>query len=138
MLWKGREMTVTDEMIRFEADMKASLALREELDAVMRRIADEGVVESDIELMAKAAAELGYAITTAELERSLAEQEELDSAELEKIAAGVGKDHDVDGHDLWCLTAWHCFTATLHTTPSDGGKEEPCWKSYTCFFVNKK
>ena len=131
-------MTKTEEMIRFETDLNASAELREKLEATIKRIVGEGLADSDGELLEKAAAELGYQVKAAELERTLAEQAELSPDELEQIGAGVGHEEDQDGHDLWCLTAWHCYVATIHTTPPDGGHETPCWKTYMCMFVNKK
>ena len=78
--------------------------------------------------MAKAAAELGYSISAADLERSAAEIQELDLDELENVAGGVSTDED--GNDTFCITAWHCFTAALHTEAKS--KDAACWSDYKC------
>ena len=123
-------MNKTPEMARMEADLSASEALREQLDTAMKRIAEAGEAQSDGEIFEKAAAELGYQITAAELERVSAANEEISPDEME-LAAGAGGE-DGDGHDNWCLTAWHCHAITLHTTPSKGNEDVACFDNYLC------
>ena len=129
-------MNKTPEMARMEADLAASEALREKFNAVMKRIAEAGEAKSDGELFEKACAELGYQITAAELERLSAENEEISPDEMEQTAGG--KTEDSDGHDEWCLTAWHCYTVTLHTKANKGNEKVACWSDYLCALVSVK
>ena len=76
----------------------------------------------------RAAAALGYTLTLEELERSVAEMQELDPDELDTAAGG--KATDEKGHDAACITAWHCFIVTLHTEAKE--KRVACWSDYTC------
>ena len=80
--------------------------------------------------MVAAAKELGYSISLAALERAKAEAEELDPEALNEAAGGsidwcikeyecaltyITNKEDQDGHNMFCFTAWHCFTAVVHT-----------------------
>ena len=127
-------MTKTEEMKRLEADMASDKELREKFSKTVDRIAGEKTAQSDGELFAKATQELGYNITAADFERLDAEREEVSADELEQVAGGAPEDDK--GHDNWCLTAWHCFTATLHTSTET--KSVACWKDYGCYMVNKE
>ena len=134
-------MSETPEVAKFKADMSASKELREKFDAAAKRIADEGGAESDGELFEKAAAELGYQITTTELERLAAEQEELDSEELEQVAGGGRNEmrkYDSDWNERWCWFDWHCYTALMHTTPERDNEITSCWENFRCVFINKE
>ena len=142
-------MNKTAEMIRMEADMAASEELRGKLEAAMKRIAEAGEAKSDGEIFEKAAAELGYHITAAELERLSAENEAVSPDELDQAAGGVvyypskpskGDDNrkeDSDGHAVFCMAAWHCYTAMIHTKANQGNERVRCWKDYNCIMVNK-
>ncbi len=155
-------MTKSEEMKRFEADMASDKELREKFYKTVDRIAGEKTAQSDGELFAKAASELGYSTAAADFERLEAEKEEVNAEELKNVAGGSVVDiiedaiSDVDnyrcnsifvdtesfsgedekGHDNWCLTAWHCLAATLHTQSDN--KDETCWKDYKCIIINKK
>lgn len=139
-------MDKTAEMIRMEADMAASEELRGQLEAAMKRIAEAGEAKSDGEIFEKAAAELGYHITAAELERLSAEDEAVSPDELDQVAGGVvylpskggdnGKE-DSDGHATFCMAVWHCYTAMIHTKANQGNELVRCWKDYNCIMVNK-
>jgi len=117
-----------------EADLAASEELRGKFDASMKRIAEAGEAKSDGEVFEKAAAELGYQVTAAELERLSAENEEISPDEMEQAAGGGGEDGD--GHDNWCLTAWHCHAITLHTTPKKGNEDVACFDNYLCRMIS--
>ena len=134
-----------EELKRLENDMKASEELRKNLDEAVRRIAAEGQAQNDGEAMVLAAKELGYDISIAALEQAKAAAEDLDAEDLEKVSAGHSDmcekdyfcvmnyhtdDEDNEGHDIWCLAAWHCMGAALHT--EGGTKDEACWSSYKC------
>ena len=143
-------MTKSEEMKRFEADMASDKELYEKFCRTVDRIAGEKNVQSDGELFAKAAQELGYNITAADFERLDAQNEEVSPDELENVAGGEWcwknygcvstwhcfepEDEDKDGHNVWCFTAWHCMAATLHTEGETHG--EACWNNYLCLSVN--
>jgi len=133
-------MNKTPEMVRMEADLAASEALREKFNAAIKRIAEAGQAQSDGELFEKAAAELGYQVTAAELERLSAETEELSPDEMEQAAGGKEDDsgEDGDGHAAACFVAWHCFTAILHTKANEGNENVSCWSDYRCALLNHR
>ncbi len=119
---------------RFMADLEASEELRQKLDETVERIVKTETFASDGELMMAAAAELGYEISAADFERTAAEAEDLDDAELEGVAGGwnglLDLREDEHGHDEWCLFVWHCYTAVLHT--ESYVSYVSCWKDYHC------
>ena len=126
-------MKKTEEMLRLERDMNGDPELREKLDAEIRRIVEAKEAESDGEAMAKAAAALGYTVTPEELERSAAELEAVDDNDLDTVAGGLAldeADEDENGHDLWCVTAWHCYTVTIHSMTED--RNAACFRDYMC------
>ena len=144
-------MTKSEEMKRLEADMASDKELGKRFYGAVDRIATENKLQSDGELFAKAAAELGYNITAADFERLDAEDEELNPDELALTAGGLGQmcwvnygcfygyetdEQDENGHNANCITAWHCLTATLHTETES--KDVSCWKDYICVAVNNR
>ena len=77
-----------EELNRFQADMTTDRELYRKLEEIGRRMLKDGSKESSSELMAKAAKELGYSVTAAELERMEAEAEGLDDDQLEAVSGG--------------------------------------------------
>ena len=124
-----------DELKRLENDTKKDGALLEKLNEAGRRLRDEGRYGSDGEIFVAAAKELGYDVTIAALEKARAEDEKLDMDALEAVSGGDSPAEDEKGHDGWCVTAWHCFAATLHTDAESPNVS--CWKDFLCMFVNK-
>ena len=95
---------------------------------------------NDAEAFSLAARAVGLEIAPEEVERAMAEGQELDTEELKKVAGGKPTCdsffitvEDNDGHDGWCLTAWHCFVATLHT--EGGTANEACFSDYACMYA---
>lgn len=153
-------MSKNEEFIRFEKDLKESEELRKKYEEVLRSLNSEGI-KSDSEFMAKAAGELGYNFTAADIERAAAELQELDPDEMELVAggkknpkynAGEGElcmlDYncgtmyekryvDSDGHNSWCVAFWHCYTAVVHTDTTDN-THDACWSNYLCSIVYLK
>ncbi len=95
-------MQKSEEMKRLEADMASDKELYEKFNKTVDRIAGEKTAQSDGELFAKAASELGFNITAADFERLDAENEEVSADELEQVAGGF--DHDTE----WCLKDYYC------------------------------
>ena len=92
-----------EELKRFQADMTTDRALYRKLEEIGRRMLKEGSTEIGCELMAKAAKELGYSVTAAELERAEAAAEVLDDNQLEAVSGGgVLKDEEVCTYFLTC------------------------------------
>ena len=88
--------------------------------------------------MVKAAASLGYTVRPEELERAAADLEKLDDDELEAAGGkGFRKEKKTDEHGRleWCVAAWHCFVATLHSETES--TDVTCWKDHRCILVNK-
>ena len=95
---------------------------------------------NDAEAFSLAARAVGFEIAPEEVERAMAEGQELDAEELKKVAGGKPSCdsffitvEDNDGHDGWCMTAWHCFVATLHT--EGGTANEACFSDYACMYA---
>ena len=144
---------------QFDSDMSASQELVDQYNQILLRIITEKSADSDAEAAVKAAEELGYSVTAAELERAMAMGEELDVDEMESVTGGEDmclKDYaciityetdtkDSDGYDFLCAASWHCNTAFMHTTPGDGyeGRDKndnrqcACWSDYACMIVNR-
>jgi hypothetical protein len=95
---------------------------------------------NDAEAFSLAAHAVGFELSPEEVERAMAEGQELDTEELKRVAGGKPtcdsffvRYEDNEGHDAWCMTAWHCFVATLHT---EGGTErEACLSNYFCLEI---
>ena len=107
-------------MKRLEADMASDKELNEKFNKTVDRIAGEKTAQSDGELFAKAAQELGYNITAADFERLDAEKEEVNADELELVAGGGNGEvnHDVKGS---CPKDYLCNY--LNRYPADDGGE---------------
>ena len=78
-----------EELKRFLADIHADRELYRKVEEIGQRMVEAGSDESNNELVAKAAKELGYAFTVAELERATAATEELDDDQLEEVSGGA-------------------------------------------------
>ena len=55
---------------------------------------------------------------------------------LDTISGGGFGEDDEYGHELHCLSVWHCFGIVLHTETKN--KQAACWKDYLCNFVSKE
>ena len=92
-----------EELKRFQEDMRADRELYRKLEEIGRRMMIDGSKKSGNELMAKAAKELGYSVTAAELERAEAAAEVLDDNQLEAVSGGgVLKDEEACTYFLTC------------------------------------
>lgn len=116
-------MEMSKELQRFLEDMKADRELYRKLEEIGRRMMIAGSKESGNELMAKAAAELGYSVTAAELERAEAAAEEVDDNQLEGVCGGANNDSGSG-----CLTDCKVNFACTSTTnkPNSAGYYEQC------------
>ena len=94
-------MSKSEEMKRFESDLKASEDLRNKLKACYEQLGGKTDATLDDELMVKAAAALGYQLTEADFARERAKAEELSAEDLEKVSGG-----DIT---IWCTYNVYCF-----------------------------
>ena len=137
-------MATSEELKRLDADLASDKELKKKFYETIDRIANDSKPESDGELFAKAAAELGYSISAADFERLDAENEEVSAEELENAAGGafnptchslaMPQTEDEYEHDGKCIAAFHCYTALMHTESSY--ELIACWKDYRCVVIN--
>ena len=118
-------MRKSETLKAFETALNESKELQENFVAAQKRIVENDAASSDGELLVKAAAEVGYTLTMAELERVMAQSQELSDEELNRVVGGADKNDD------WCLFNHHCFATLRHT--DDGSTTATCWKNYTVF-----
>ena len=116
-------MANREEVKRFLADIHADKELYLKVEEIGRRMVEAGSDESNSELVAKAAAELGYSITAAELERAIAANEELDDDQLEDVSGGSDTRCD-HGHD--CSRSYGWVNAPCARSPyHDANNHDP-------------
>ena len=112
---------MTENVRKFEKDLRGSKELQKKLVEELKKITEEKSAESDAEAMAKAARALGYDFTVADMEKAHAETQELDVEEMEQAAGGV------------CFADYDCYTAWNHDTPDQAGSA--CFSDYECMTV---
>ena len=83
----------------FLTRMNEDSAFAEEVKAKGKSIAEAEKISDEREITVKVGKELGYEFTMGDIERSIAEVQELDDKELDKVAGG--KIIDIDGSP-WC------------------------------------
>ncbi len=88
------------ELVRLEHDMRSDETLAKRLEEAAAAYAG-----SDAEILAAAAAELGYQVDVAELERASAQSEEIDLDELAHVAGGTT---DITTYPKNCIMTYLC------------------------------
>ena len=97
-------MSKSENILAFEAALKENNELQEKFTAAKKRITEAKEVASDSEMLVKAAAEIGFTLTVAEVERVIAEKQELSDEDLAKVSGG-------EFHlENWCLLDYNCGT----------------------------
>ena len=91
-------MSKSENILAFEAALRESRELQEKFEAAKKRIADNKEASCDGEMLVKAAAEVGFTLTVAEIERSFAQNQELSDDELASVAGGFD----------WCWSDYDC------------------------------
>ena len=109
---------MTENVRKFEKDLRGNEKLQKKLFEELAKIAKEKSAESDAEAMAKAAHALGYDFTVADMEKANAEAQELAPEEMEQAAGG------------WCFADYDCYTAWNHDSPDQPGSA--CFSDYGC------
>ena len=82
-------MSKSENLLAFEAALKESRELQEAFETAKKRIAENKEAASDSEMLAKAAAEVGYTLSVAEIDRVLAEAQEISDEDLETVSGGT-------------------------------------------------
>ena len=80
---------MTKDLKAFLTRMKEDPAFAEEVEAKGNNIAEAEKLSDGREILVKAGKELGYEFTMGDLERSIADDQELDDKELAKAAGGA-------------------------------------------------
>ena len=104
-------------MLAFEAALKESAELQEKFAAAKKRIAENKEAEGEVKIFVKAATEVGFDLTVADVERAIAEAQELSDEDLENVSGGF-----IEG---WCFFEYFCFIAFLGYPPEEDVKETP-------------
>ena len=87
----------------FTTRMNEDSAFAEEVKAKGKSIMEAEKISSEDELAIKVGKELGYEFTMSDIDRNIAEDQEVDDKELEKVAGGG---EYIEG---WCWgEAWGC------------------------------
>lgn len=97
-------MSKFESLVAFEAALQESRELQEKFEAAKKRIAENKEAKTHTELLVKAAAEVGYTLIESELERALAQAQEVNEEELAKVAGGTGDTKSSDGEAVAGVT----------------------------------
>ncbi len=125
----------------FDQDMQKE-EFRKEFEKKAAVIHKENPDYSKLEVISKAAKELGYGLPVELLEKKTAEAQELSEEELNQVAGGSkNKMHeskivyDEYGRESQCsIMTWHCLATFMHTETES--EEVNCWSNYKCLFAN--
>ena len=90
-------MSKSGSVLAFEAALTENKELKAKYDAALKRIIENREAANDGEALVKASAEAGFTLTMPELERSMAQKQELSDEDLARVA-GAG-----DSADTSCL-----------------------------------
>ena len=119
-------MSKSENILAFEAALKENKDLRATYEAALKRITENKEATSDGEALVKAAAEVGFTLTMAELERAMAQIQKLDDEDLAQVSGGTDEESW-----SWCLDIWYCFLVLVH---GDGDTSAACYSNYHCMF----
>ena len=130
-------MSQSENIRAFEAALRESKELQAKFAAAQKRIVENKEASSDGEVLVKAAAEIGFTLSMAELERATAQMQEINDEELKQVSGGFsGGDYAPDNYAT-CLGAYYCHYVWAHD--EDGFKNRACWNDYICnIIVNDK
>lgn len=125
---------MTENLKKFEEAMKVSKTLAEKFQAEFVRLIREKIASSDGEAVIKAAKEVGFEVTLADLEKAQAEAQNLDQEELDAVAGGGNEDiaPAKERFETVCALDYSCHDIFLHNHKHKQGEKEPCWHDYLC------
>ena len=118
-------MSKSENILAFEAAMKENKELHEKYEAALKRIVENREAANDGEALVKAAAEVGFTVTMAELERSVAQNQELSDDDLEMVSGGC----DCNDHRGECFFDYSCTLTFKHGSTC---KTDECFYDYRC------
>jgi len=124
----AEENTMSENMKRFLDDMKENKEMKEKYEALLVGFLAENKALSETEAIVKAASALGYDVTAAQIERYIADREEVDVDALDRVAGGAETDD--------CTVSYSCNMAFLH--PDTGEKNKACFADYYCNAIYHK
>ena len=119
-------MSKSESILAFEAALQESKELQEKFVAAQKRIIENKEAESDGELLVKAAAEVGFTLTMEELERAMAQKQELNDEELDNVAGGASNTQNLCWKDYSCSFVYH------HDSTD---KDDFCALNYFCIIT---
>ena len=120
-------MSKSENVKAFEAALKDNKDLQEKYEAALKRIVENKEATGDGETLAKAAAEVGFSLTMADLERKQAENEELSDDDLEMVSGGADTRYETA-----CWSNYHC---QLNHKFDGTGTDIVCMLDYLCSYV---
>ncbi|MBR2822194.1 MAG: Nif11-like leader peptide family RiPP precursor [Clostridia bacterium] len=126
---------MTENLKKFEEAMKESKALAEKFRVEFKRLITEKIASSDGEAVIKAAKDLGFEVTLADLEKAQAEAQNLDQEELNAVAGGGDDELFAPAKERFetvCALDYSCHDIFLHNHKHKQGEKEPCWHDYLC------
>ena len=123
-------MSKSENILAFEAAMKENKELHEKYEAALKRIVENKEAANDGEALVKAAAEVGFTVTMAELERSVAQNQELSDDDLEMVIGGC----DCNDHRGECFFDYSCTLTFKHGSTC---KTDECFYDYRCNEIYK-
>ena len=95
-------MSKSENILAFLSALEDNKELQEKYEAALKRISKNKEASSDGEALVKAAAEVGFPLTMADLERKQAENEELSDHDLEMVSGGT------TSSDTFCWVDYSC------------------------------
>lgn len=109
-------MGKSDNIIKFEEALNNDSAKRKAYEEEL--IKNEANSKSVSDAMVKSAKAIGFDLTQEEVERCLAEKQEMADDELDKVAGG------------WCWIDDTCHTVINHH--KEINEDDDCWNDYLC------
>ena len=115
-------MSKSENILAFEAALQGSKELQEKFVAAQKRIFENKEAEGHAEVVVKAAAEVGFTLTVAEVERTIAEAQELSEEELGNVAGGATSS--------WCASDYNFIMSFGSSSKNQPGKMNNCPPNY--------
>ncbi|MEE1200762.1 MAG: Nif11-like leader peptide family natural product precursor [Christensenellales bacterium] len=124
-------MSNSENVVAFQNALKENEALRKQFEAALQRISENKEATCDGEAYAKAAAEVGFILTTAEMERFMAGNQTLDDDSLRMVVGGwcaFSSSNGMAEGDEHCAVDYHCLLIFRHT--ENGRTDVKCTSDY--------
>ena len=102
-------MNKSENIKAFDAALKENKELLDKFNAAAKRIMENKEAESDAGLIVKAAAEIGFTLTEAEIERQMANTQEIGDEELANVAGGNNDSNTFEVEYTWCWLNVGCY-----------------------------